>query len=180
MKKHQLLLFFSLLTLLFCCKKSDEQKKETPQSNSEGNLSIKLPSDDHPYIDDDSLATFLKSKLSKIALDSKFKIEKRLTDNRHVDNLKDTIITRTFENTVLTSYKGVDEEWIFEASIENKDFKLTDYIQVGSSKKVVEKSLGIVIPNDILTIGNLEQTSQFILKFESGYIKQIEYEGYFD
>jgi hypothetical protein len=180
MKKYQLLFFLGLLTLLFCCKQSDEQTTETPQPSSQDNLFIELPSDDHPYIDDDSLATFLKSELSKIALDSKFKIEKRLTDNRHVDNLKDTIITRTFENTVLTSYKGVDKEWIFEASIENKDFKLNDYIQVGNSKKVVEKSLGIVIPKDILTIGNLEQTSQFILKFESGYIKRIEYEGYFD
>ena len=44
----------------------------------------------------------------------------------------------------------------------------------------MEKSLAIGIQNDILKIGNLEQTSEYILRFESGNLKTIEFNGYMD
>ena len=147
-----------------------EIEKETSESNSVT----------ESYIENDSLVIVLKSELEKIALNKKFTIEKKPIQNRHVDNLVDTIITRTFENTKLTSYKATTEEWIYKAKIENSEFELNDFIKVGTKKYVVEKSLAKGIQNDTLKIGNLEQTSVFNLIFESGILKLIEYEGYVD
>ena len=147
-----------------------EIEKETSESNSVA----------ESYIENDSLVIVLKSELEKIALNEKFAIEKKPTQNRHVDNLVDTIITRTFEKTKLTSYKTTSEEWIYKAKIENSEFELNDFIKVGTKKYVVEKSLAKGIQNDTLKIGNLEQTSVFNLIFESGILKLIEYDGYVD
>ncbi len=174
------LIFFGFIILICSCKQNDELNLKNKEVNLESNLSVETVSSENVYFESDSLTEFLSSQLNKLATDSKFKIEKTLTENKHIDNLKDTIIKRTFENTKLTSYKGVDYEAVIEASIVNSDFKLNDYIQVGISKKIVEKSLGIVIPNDILKIVNIEQTTEFSLKFENGYLKKFEYEGYLD
>ena len=147
-----------------------ETKKETSESNSVS----------ESYVENDSLVILLKSELEKIAHNKKFSIEKKPIQNRHVDNLVDTIVTRTFENTKLTSYKSTSEEWIYNAKIENSEFELNDFIKVGTKKYVVEKSLAKGIQNDTLKIGNLEQTSVFNLIFESGILKLIEYDGYVD
>lgn len=179
MKKY-IFFIFSVVILFYCCKQNDEQNTKSTQPISKSTSSINVSSVEDLYIENDSLTTHLLSELNKIVLDSRFTIEKSLIENRHVDNLKDTIITRTYANTSIKSYKTVSEEWIIEASIENNDFKLNDFVAVGVGKKVVEKSFGITINTALLKIGNLEQTSQFILKFENGYLKKVEYEGYLD
>ena len=179
----QLLIIIGILISLNSCKQTEskkmdesevkdivEIKKETSESNSVA----------ESYIENDSLVIVLKSKLEKIALNEKFTIEKKPIQNRHVDNLVDTIITRNFENTKLTSYKATTQEWIYKAKIENSEFELNDFIKVGTKKYVVEKSLAKGIQNDTLKIGNLEQTSVFNLIFESGILKLIEYDGYVD
>ena len=179
----QLLIIIGILISLNSCKQTESKKmdesevkdvveieKETSESNSVA----------ESYIENDSLLIMLKSELEKIALNEKFTIEKKPIQNRHVDNLVDTIITRTFKNTKLTSYKATNEEWIYKAKIENSEFELNDFIKVGTKKYVVEKSLAKGIQNDTLKIGNLEQTSVFNLIFESGILKLIEYDGYVD
>ncbi|MEP3209731.1 MAG: hypothetical protein ABJN95_11100 [Maribacter sp.] len=133
-----------------------------------------------PYFENDSLISVLKSNLEKIALDSKFKVSKKPIKNRHVDDLMDTIITRTFNSTELTSYKAESEEWVNRAKIGDVDFELSDFIKIGAKEYVVEKSLAKGIHNDTLKIGNLEQTAIFSLIFESGTLKSIEYNGYMD
>lgn len=179
MKKY-LTFLTGVLVLLYSCKPNDEKKIKNTESNLENYLPVERMSVENLYFESDSLTEFLSAQLNEISSDSKFIIEKTLIENRHVDNLKDTVIKRTFENTTMTSYKGVDYEAVIEASIENSDFKLNDFIRVGISKEVVEKSLRIVIPNEILKIVNLEQTKQFSLKFQNGYIKKVEYQRYLD
>ncbi|MGR7812107.1 hypothetical protein [Lacinutrix undariae] len=147
-----------------------ETKTETSKSNSVTEL----------YIENDSLVIELMSELERIALNEKFAVEKKPIKNKHVENLVDTIITRTFENTKLTSYKALNKEWIYKAKIENPEFELNDFVKVGTKKYVVEKSLAEGIQNDTLKIGNLEQTSVFNLIFENGILKMITYEGYID
>ena len=133
-----------------------------------------------PYFENDSLTFTLKSNLEKIALDSKFEIYKKPIKNRHLDNLFDTIVTRTYKNTELTSYKAESKEWVYKAKIGDADFELNEFIKIGTKEYVLEKSLAKVINNDTLKIGNLEQTSVFNLIFESGILKSIEYDGYLD
>ncbi|WKB82928.1 hypothetical protein QYR09_07775 [Cellulophaga lytica] len=118
--------------------------------------------------------------MEKIALDPKFEINRKPIKNRHVDNLVDTIVTKSYQSTELTSYKAESEEWVYKAKIGDADFELNDFIKVGTKKYVVEKSHAKRINNDILKIGNLEQTSVFNLIFESGILKSIEYDGYLD
>ena len=179
----QLLIIIGILISLNSCKQTESKKidesevkdvVETEKETSEPNSVAES------YIENDSLVIVLKSELEKIALNKKFTIEKKPIQNRHVDNVVDTIITRVFENTKLTSYKATNEEWIYKAKIKNSEFELNDFIKVGTKKYVVEKSLAKGIQNDILKIGNLEQTSVFNLIFKSGILKLIEYDGYVD
>ncbi|WP_405210557.1 hypothetical protein [Dokdonia sp. Asnod2-E02] len=72
-----------------------EIEKETSESNSVA----------ESYIENDSLVIVLKSELEKIALNEKFTIEKKPIQNRHVDNLVDTIITRLLKTQNLRLIK---------------------------------------------------------------------------
>lgn len=179
----QLLFIIGILILLNSCKQTESKKmeesevKEVVETKKETNEPTTVA---ESYIENDSLVIVLKSELEKIALNKKFTIEKKPIQNRHVDNLIDTIVTRTYENTKLTSYKATSKEWIYRAKIENSEFTLNNFIKVGTKKYVVEKSLAKGIQNDTLRIGNLEQTSVFNLIFEPGILKLIEYDGYVD
>jgi hypothetical protein len=178
-----LLIIIGILISLNSCKQTESKKmegsglEEIMETKNEATESISI---EELYMENNSLVIALKSELEKVALNKKFAINKKPIQNRHVDNLIDTIVTRTYENTKLTSYKATSEEWIYEAEIKNSEFQLNDFIKVGTKKYVVEKSLAKVIQNDTLKIGNLEQTSVFKLIFESGLLKKIEYNGYVD
>ncbi len=182
MKKH-LQIIIGILILLNSCKQSESEKADEPEVK-ETQLTKKERSESNSikksYIENDSLVIVLKSELEKIVLDEKFRIEKKPIQNRHVKNLIDTIVTRTFQSTKLTSYKAANKEWVCKAKIKNSEFKLNDFINVGTKKYVIEKSLAKGIQNDTLKIGNLEQTSVFNLIFESEILKQIEYDEYVD
>lgn len=176
---RQLLIIFGFILFLNSCKQSQPNETKASETNEGGEV-VELNSVVDSYFESDSLVIILKSELEKIALNPEFEIHKESTPNKHVDNLIDTIITRTFKNTKLTSYKTINEEWFYEAKIENTDFELNDFIKVGTKKDVIEKHLAIEIKNDSLRISNSEQTSAFLLIFESGVLKLIEYEGYMD
>jgi len=183
MTKPLLITIIGILISLNSCKQTEPKKMEESESKvimETKKETAESTSVEESYIENDSLVIALKSELEKVALNKKFVIDKKPIKNRHVDNLTDTIVTRTYENTKLTSYKATSEEWIYTAKIENTEFELNDFIKVGTKKYVVEKSLAKGIQNDTLKIGNLEQTSVFNLIFESGILKMIEYDGYVD
>ena len=183
MTKPLLITLIGILILINSCKQTEAKKieesevKEVVETKKETTDSTSVA---ESYIENDSLVIGLNSELEKIASNKKFTVEKKPIKNRHVDNLTDTIVNRTFENTKLTSYKATSEEWVYKAQIENSEFRLNDFIKVGTKKYVVEKSLAIGIQSDILKIGNLEQTSEYILRFENGNLKTIEFNGYMD
>jgi len=132
------------------------------------------------YVENDTLLTKMESDLNELVKNSKFTIEKELVNNRHVDNLIDTIKTFKFDKINIKSYKAANEEWIFEAKILNSGFELTKSIKIGIDKKSFEKILKTKLNSDIVKVGNLEQTSVFIFKFENDSLKEIDYEGYVD
>lgn len=185
--KKQVLIIFGILTFLISCKQAEPKK--TTESENKKIMEIKTEKEKvqpesiyvtELYFENDSLTSTLKSNLEKIALDLKFEITKKPIKNRHVDNLVDTIVTRNYKGTKLTSYKAENEEWVYKAKIEETDFELNEFIKVGIKKYIVEKSLAKEINKDTLKIGNLEQTSVFNLIFEFGILKSIEYDGYLD
>ena len=178
--KKQILITIGILILLNSCKQNESKKTEVKTTVESIKVTPENPVVSDSFLVNDSLVFVLASKLEKVALNKKFVVLKKPIKNRHVENLIDTIVTRTFENTKLESYKVPSEEWIYKAIIENSDFELNDFIKVGTKKYVVEKSLAIRIHTDILKIGNIEQTNVFILKFESGNLKIIEFDGYLD
>ena len=181
--KKQFLIIIGILFLLNSCKQTES--KEIKESEEKQIVETKIETTEltsvaDSYIDNDSLTEILLSELKNVALNSKFAIKKKPKQNRYADNLIDTIITRTFKKSNITSYKAVNKEILYNASIEDSDFELVDFIKVGTKKYVVEKSLATGIPTDILKIGNLEGTLEFSLKFELGILKKIEFEGYLD
>jgi hypothetical protein len=177
------LLIIGILTLMISCKQSES--KINNESEEKEIMGIKKNTTElntivESYIENDSLVNAMKSELENIALNPIFTIHKKPIHNKHVDNLIDTIIKRTLKKTEITSYKSADKEWVYKARIENEEFKLNDFILLGTKEYVIEKSLAYGIHSDTLKIGNLEQTSIFYLIFESEILKKIEYQGYID
>lgn len=182
MTKH-LLIIIGILILLNSCKQTESRIDNVSEENDRvkiENDTTELNTIAESYIENDSLTNALKAELETMTSNPKFAIQKKPIQNNHIDDLMDTIITRTFKNTKITSYKAADKEWVYEATIENEEFVLNDFISVGTKKYVVEKSLAYGIHSDTLKIGNFEQTSLFYFIFKSGILKQIEYQGYVD
>ena len=132
------------------------------------------------YLVNDSLIIDWIIGLERIVKNSKLEMSKKTIQNRHVDNLMDTIITRTYGKTKLISYKTVSKEWVYKASIEDSEVGLNKIIRVGNDITAIEKHLKFGIHTNLLRIKNIEQTSEFILKFESRELKRIEFKGYVD
>lgn len=177
------LILLGILIFFNSCKENESLKTKSP--GTEEFLEIKKEqsnqaSIEESYIQNDSLTNVLINKLKNTSSNSRFIIDKKPIKNKHVENLIDTIITYSLKDTFITSYKTIDKEFICKAKIKSSDFELTDYIKVGTKKYVVEKSLAKGIIGNILKIGSSEGTLEFILKFEGGTLKTIEFEGFID
>ncbi len=186
MMKLNSYLLIGLLTLFISCKEREKvqmkvtEKKPMTELKGKTNKIGEQKKVTVQYIENDSLLAKLISDLNRIALNQKFTSQKTPIKNRHVDDLTDTIITLTYDNTILELYKAESEKWIFNAKIKNAEFKLLDSINVYKSKSRIENIIGSELKSDSVKIGNLEQTSVFIFKFENGKLKVIEYQGYVD
>ncbi|WP_166924341.1 hypothetical protein [Flavobacterium poyangense] len=177
MKKHSRLLAFLFLALISCKQKEVETSKSVKAIlKIENNINIA----EEQYIQDDSLTAKFFSELNTFKTDSRFIIEKDPVNNRHVDNVVDTILISKFDKTKISSYKAISEEFIFEANIKNDEFQFSKNIKIGIKKKDFENSLKIKINSNLLKIGNLEQTSVFVFNFKNDILKEILYEGYLD
>ncbi|RED26434.1 hypothetical protein BD847_0352 [Flavobacterium cutihirudinis] len=175
MKK--LLKYFTFLLLVSCNQKI---KENIDSSEKEVNKKIETEVIQEQYIENDTLLSKMESDLNELVKNPKFTIEKELVNNRHVENIIDTIKTFNFDKINIKSYKAVSEEWIFEAKILNSGFEFAKSIKIGIDKKSFEKILNTKLNSEIVKVGNLEQTSVFIFKFEKDSLKEIDYEGYVD
>ncbi|WP_178984544.1 hypothetical protein [Winogradskyella helgolandensis] len=177
---------FLMLILIVSCKQKEIQKAESIEVKPTMELKavpkkqieeIVIP---EQYFENDSLLTELESDLEKIALNPKFDIKVEPNSNTHDESVTDTIKTLTFDKTKIYSYRATNWESIYSAKIENSDFEFLDSIFVGIKKEKLENRIKTEFKTDLLKIGNLEQTSVFIFKFENGKLKFIEYQGYVD
>lgn len=175
MKK--LLIYFTFLLLVSC---SQKRKENIDSSEKVANKKIETEVIQEQYVVNDTLLTKMESDLNELVKNPKLTIEKELVNNRHVDNLIDTIKSFKFDKINIKSYKAISEEWIFEAKILNSGFELSKSIRIGIDKKCFEKILKTKLNSDIVKVGNLEQTSVFVFKFENDSLKEIDYEGYVD
>ena len=132
------------------------------------------------YIENETILYKMESDLLELTKNPKFTIEKELVDNRHVDNLKDTVKTYRFDNISIQSYKTSNEEWICEAKILNSEFEFLKSIKIGIKKNTFEEVVKTKVNSDIIKIGNLEQTSVFVFKFKNNTLAEIIFEGYVD
>ena len=115
-----------------------------------------------------------------LALNQKFDIKSEPKTNTHDETITDTIKTLTFDKTTIYSYRATNWESIYAAIIKNSEFKFLDSIGVGTKKETLENQIKTELKTDLIKIGNLEQTSVFIFKYEDGTLKEINYEGYVD
>lgn len=175
----QLFLYFTFLLVLISC---TQKRKENIVSSALKNPDKKIEKEVilEQYIEKDTLLAKMEYNLNELVKDPKFTIEKELVNNRHVDNVIDTIKTFKFDKINIKSYKAVSEEWIFEAKILNSEFELAKSIKMGMNIKDFEKVVKTKLNSYIIKVGNLEETSVFIFKFENNSLKEIDYEGYVD
>jgi hypothetical protein len=175
----QLFIYFTFLLLLISC---SQKGKESKDSSEQKNPVKKIEKEviQEQYIENDTLLAKMESDLNVLVKDPKFTIEKELVNNRHVDNVIDTIKTFKFDKINIKSYKAVSEEWIFEAKILNSEFELAKSIKIGINKKDFEKIVKTKLNSNIVKVGDSEETSVFIFKFENYILKEIDYEGYVD
>ncbi len=134
-----------------------------------------------PFIENDSIVTIWFSELAKMD-DSNidFKISKQPYINRHDDSIIDTIQTLIFDKSKIMIYVGDNFKGLMSANIKNPEFIFSSGIKVGAEKSELEKILGTNIKNSIIKIGNLEQKTLFLIKFNNDTIESINYEGYVD
>jgi hypothetical protein len=158
------------------------QKEKENIVTSEKVIIEKIKSEVIPeqYVEDETLQIKLEADLTNLTKNSKFTIEKELVNNRHVDNLIDTVINFKYDKINIKSYKATSEEWIIEAKILNSEFDFSDAIKIGMDKTALEKILNKKVNSDIVKVGNFEQTSVFIFKFKNEILEEIEFEGYVD
>lgn len=176
MAKHFRTLMLIFLSLASCNKK--EISSSIPKTISKNENDIKIV--EEQYIQDDSLTAKLFYELSEFKKDSRFIIQKEPVNNRHVDNVVDTVLNFKFDKIKISSYKSVTEEFVFEANIKNPEFQFSKNIKIGIKKKDFEKSLNTKINSNVIKIGDLEQTSVFVFNFKKDILTEIIYEGYLD
>lgn len=175
----QLFPFFAfLLVLIFCSQKANESKHSSEHKNPDKKIEKEVIQEQ--YIANDTLLAKMETDLNELVKSPKFTIEKELVNNRHVDNVIDTIKTFKFDKINIKSYKAVSEEWIFEAKILNSEFELANSIKIGINKKDFEKIVKTKLNSNLVKVGDSEATSAFIFKFENYSLKEIDYEGYVD
>ena len=185
MKKH-LLTSILILILIISCKRKEAKKAEsieqkpTTELKAETKKQIEETNIPEQYFENDSLLTELESDLEKIALNPKFDLKAEPKANKHDIKVTDTIKTLTFDKTKINSYRATNWESIYSAKIGNSDFEFLDSINIGIKKENFENQIKTELKTDLIKIGNLEQTSVFIFKFENGKLKVIEYQGYVD
>lgn len=174
--KHLINYSIILFVLLISCKqevKVDSIVKEQEKNIAEISVS-------EQYFENDTLLTKFESDLIRFSKNPKFKLEKELVENRHVDDQVDTIKIFHFGETNIKFYKAVSEEWIFEAKIMDSGLEFSESVKIKMKKNALEKILKTKLNSNIVKIGNLEQTSVFVFKFENNNLQEIIYEGYVD
>jgi len=176
--KKQLLLFTATVLLVIACQRKEKQNLQT--SGEPQQKEIEKAIVEEQYLQNDSLLNILDSDIQKLMGHPKFTIKKELVNNRHVDDLIDTIRVFKFGNTTMQSYKSTTEEWIFEAKILNPEFELSNSIKIGIRKEAFEKALNVKVHSDRLRITDAEELNAFIFSFKNDTLTEIEYEGYLD
>jgi hypothetical protein len=160
--------------------KTNEVTNDAIELNAKTAKKIEDNSGLEQYMDNDKLLIQLESELEKLALNPRFDLKTQPIINKHYETIIDTIKTLTYDETKIYLYKASDREILYAAKIENSEFKFLDSISIGTKKINFEKRIQKVLESNIIKIGNLEQTSVFIFKFENDKLKAIDYEGYVD
>lgn len=170
MKTH-LLTLIGVLILLVSCKQEESNKTGIKDKVNKTTIA-------EQYIENDSLLTLLKSDLYNISFNPIFNGEEiAKTNNKTASQINKTIV---FEQTEIHFYrKGFSEE-IISAKIKNVQFKFLDSICIGTKMKKLENLLETKLKSNLIKIGNLEQTSVFVFKFENEILNTIDYESYLD
>ncbi|HOY12652.1 MAG TPA: hypothetical protein PLY70_05905 [Saprospiraceae bacterium] len=174
--KEKLVYLFIFLGFASCIQKEKGSRSEKAFNNNDP-LNVIT----EQIIKNDPLLATLENDLNEMVKNPKFSVEKEFVNNRHVDNVIDTISTFKFNETTIQSYKtSTGAEWIIEAQIQNTDFKLAHEITVGMDKKSLENILKTKLNSDLIKISNEEETSAFVFKFQKDILTVILYEGYVD
>ena len=177
MKKK--LLYFSIFLLIVSCK-LEKNREDSSENDVKKQIETVVVQEQEQYIENETILAKMESDLFELTKNPKFAIEKELVNNRHVDDLIDTLKTYKFDKVSIQSYKTSNEEWICEAKILNSEFEFLKSIKIGINKKTFEKAVITKVNSDIVKIGNLEQTSVFVIKFTNNILAEIVYEGYVD
>lgn len=185
--KTQVLPVITTLLLISSCKQNEHSNAEIDehQSTSEMEFEKENPNEGtflpEQNIENDSLVIQLEEDLNELLSESIFTLEKKPIANRHVDNVIDTIVTRSYKNSEIESYKTSNgKEMIQHAIISNPDFRFLNSVRVGSSQEELEKETGIDIRSNLLRIGNSTGNIVFNFKIKNGKIQEIIYDGYVD
>jgi hypothetical protein len=154
------------------------KQKGTPKTETENTINEIVISEQ--YIENDRVFTHLKSDLYTISFNPIFdgeEISKPNSNNKTIVHINKTLV---FKQTKIHFYREGFSEEIVSANIKNSQFKLLDSIGIGTKKETLVNQIKTELKNDLIKIGNLEQTSVFIFKFKDGILKEINYEVYRD
>lgn len=179
--KRQLLTSIVILILMVSCKKAETKKTEIIEEKTTTEIKIEENIGEEQFVENDSLAFAFQSELEKFTFKNPmFKSASKPYQNHHDKTVIDTIKTLTYDKTELEFYKAANWEHIIGGIIKNPEIEFFDSIKIGIKKETLENILKTQIATDLVTLGNLEQTSLFTFQFENGILKSIKFQGYFD
>lgn len=175
--KEKLVYLFIFLGFVSCIQKEKGSSSTEKAFNNNDPVNVIT----EQIIKNDTLLATLENDLNEMVKNPKFSVDKEFVNNRHVDNVIDTISTFKFNATSVQSYKtSTEAEWVIEAQIQNTDFKLAYEITVGMDKKSLANILKTKLNSDLIKISNEEETSVFVFKFQNNLLTVILYKGYVD
>jgi hypothetical protein len=189
-----------LISILFSSCKADKTSDvndvdsvtiEATKSSDKKN--IESMADQNVYVSDTATVRLVDNDISADpfveAFDSMIKkvgqceIQSKLYENQHNENQIDTILTATFDNSIITYFKEGSQGFILSARIRSDKIEFKRGIRVGMSKldflRLFEGFADKQVVDDV-TISDEEGLQSVNFKFEDTRLKEVTFQAFFD
>lgn len=159
-----------LLVSLQACKNKEEKPAETIVEKV-------APVPTIATYQNDSLNIDFKNNLSVIIDSLAFNTKKELAENKNDPGVLDTILTRTYDNSMVKSRVSTNGEHICNAQIKSEDINSKELFSTAINKASLEQLIGDKITSDSIKIENSTQTAALRFYFENDTIGEIIFDS---
>lgn len=155
-----------LLVSLQACKNKEEKPAETVVEKA-------APIPTIPTYQNDSLTIDFQNNLSALVDSLAFNVKKELAENKLKAGVIDTILTRTYYESLIKSRASENGEHVYNAVIQNQDISSKELFSKEINRAYLEQLIGEKLTSDSIKIENLDQTSAIRIFFKNDTISRV-------